>query len=185
MTIGDWFLNYLEGFQVDIINDENQPVTADILCGYGDQTELDNWVARKNDDGSIKYPLIWIPIERGNSRQSWRIADQSIIILTDSNVTLLNDERFSETYTNVLWKVWNELYKKLLKSNSFNFTGGNKEEDRYSWLEKPSFGLSNGETIRLSQNNFVDKKGNKSIVSDVVDALIIDMKFEINTTNCN
>lgn len=182
MIIGNWFQQFLQGFQVDIIQDNGNPVTADIQFGYGDQDELLKWIEFK--DKGIKYPLIWYPLAEVKERQNWAITDNELIILTDSNIKLLNDERFTETYTGIIQPIWDALYKKLLKSSSFNFLGGKTQEERYQIYDKPNFGVSDNDNIRTSQNSFVSKKS-ESVVTDIVDARIIAMKFEVNVKCIN
>ena len=184
MIIGDSLAKLFDGLEVTTTNNAGETTTRAVKFHYGDQKELLKWIELKGNESIDKYPLIWYVISDYKERNQWKIADNGLIILSDTKPNYMNDERYTNTYSYIIDPVWKLVEKKLRKSNSFEFIGASSDiEDRYIIKDEPNYGVDADSNIRLSQNDFrsSSKKGTESITPDIVDARAVEFKFRINT----
>ena len=180
MIIGESFKKLFQGMEVTTTDDSGAEITRAIKTDYGDQKELLRWIAL-NRGNANKYPLVWYPIADVKERGDWKIASSSLIIFSDTKLNYMNGERYVNTYSYIIDPVWQLIKNKLEKSNAFTFIGTSSNiSDRYVIRDEPNYGVD----ARSDINDFTNKskKGQESIVTDIVDARLIEFSFEINTT---
>ena len=86
---------------------------------------------------------------------------------------LLYKQRTDLTYITYIEPIYKEL-RKVINQNPF-ITLLDENINKFSYTDVPNFGIVKG--------NVGDKKSSKSVVTDYVDARIIDFNFKIKT-NC-
>lgn len=139
---------------------------------YGDQKELNKWVKVRGN--LAKYPLIWyVRSSYTEIDGKFFVEKGRIVLLQNTKESEMNDWRSANTYKNVLQPLSKIVQQKLL-SNPYVSVYGSLNS-KFTQFDEPKYGLPSGN----------DEKGgsNQSITTDIVDAKIINFKFEIQP-NC-
>lgn len=149
-----------------------------IKFGYGDQKELNLWIADQNKKmNPSKYPLIWYVLNEYTEFQGWITTDVRLVLLSGTQTDKFNEWRNAESYVKVLNPVW-AVVENVLSYNANIEIIGNRE-DRFKQLDEPNLGQeSNTNDIKTSNSG---KRENTLI--DVVDCKVITFKMRINV-NC-
>ncbi len=146
-----------------------------IKFGYGDQKELNLWIADQNKKmNSSKYPLIWYVLNEYTEFQGWITTDVRLVLMHGTQTDKFNEWRNTESYVKVLNPVWAVVENKLSYNSKIQIIGS--REDRFVQRDEPNLGQeSNTNDIKTSNNG---KRENTII--DVVDCKVITFKMRIN-----
>ena len=176
MIVGESFLKLFKDMEITVTDNSGTEITRPIKFWYGDHEELLRWLS-KNKGNANKFPLVWYPITEVRERLDWKlVSNGSLVILSDTKLKYMNDERYVNTYSYIIDPVWQLIKEKLMKSSYFFFIGNSsKIEDRYVIRDRPNFDSGS------DKKEFNNEKGQESIATDIVDARFIDFSFEINT----
>jgi len=144
---------------------------------FGDQKELNMWIAFKMKSKKQKYPLIWYVIApkdpQGNGK--FRV-DTQLILFQGSKSELFNTERYEKTYLTYLEPLYDEV-NRILQQNKFisllEAYNGIKDVD------EPNFGIEKSSLDFVS----VTQQKQKAGLIDIVDAKILRLKMDVNP-NC-
>jgi len=133
-----------------------------INYGYGDQKELLAWITSQDKANVRKYPLVWYVLNDYTEFDGWYKSDVRLVIMQNTDSTWFNPKRKEESYTKILEPTWSSLKNSLTDSSYVEVFGG--LEDRFKLKSEPKYAFSE-----------IDK----SEVSDVVDALVVEFKIRI------
>ncbi len=141
---------------------------------YGDQYELNKWVGIQNSNKASKYPLIYYALNKDyEESEGWVKSEITLILLTDPVYSEMNNKRVVESYEKMLYPLVEKLEKILTKNPNIVVYGGLK--NRFKRIDEPLMGITNSEFEKMKTDAV------KGVTTDVVDALIIRFKAEINT----
>lgn len=141
---------------------------------YGDQYELNKWVGIQNSNKASKYPLIYYALNKDyEESEGWVKSDIMLILLVDALYPELNNKRTVRAYEEMLYPLANKIEKTLTKSRNVVVYGG--LQNRFKRIDEPLMGITSTEFEKMKTDAV------KGITTDVVDALIIRFKAEINT----
>ena len=149
---------------------------------FGDQKELNSWIANKMLNKSQKYPLIWYVINAPDPQGNEKLKVESqLILFQGTNSQIFNDKRYETTYLNYLEPLYDLVNKTLNESRFVSLLHSGKP---ISYKDEPNYGIDTN-TPNNNDNDFTKSsvKGSKSITIDVVDAKILRVKMEI-TPKC-
>lgn len=139
---------------------------------YGDQFELNKWVGIQTSSKRTKYPLVYYALNTNyKERNGWIKGKVTLILLTTAKYTELNDERLMLNYEAMLYPLADLVEERLTKSKFVALKGS--INNRFTRIDEPLMGISSSSFEKL-------KGDTKSIVPDVVDALILEFEAEIN-----
>ena len=145
---------------------------------FGDQKELNMWIASKMKSNKQKYPLIWYvianPYPQGNGKLR---VDTQLILFLGTKSELFNTERYEKTYLTYLEPLYEEV-NSILQLNKFVSLFEAYNGIRYK--DEPNYGL---ESSSLDFTNLPTTQKQKSVTIDIVDAKILRLKMDINP-NC-
>lgn len=145
---------------------------------FGDQKELNMWIASKMKSNKQKYPLIWYVIANPEPQGNGKLrVDTQLILFQGTKSELFNTERYEKTYLTYLEPLYEKVQKMLYASRMFRF-------DNYNGLpykDEPNFGL---EASSLDFVNLPTSSKQKSVSIDIVDAKIIYLQMEVKI-KCN
>jgi hypothetical protein len=168
MKIGMKLKELFTGLQVDGV---------DVQYHFGDQKELNMWIASKMKSNKQKYPLIWYvvspPEPQGNG--SLRVKT-SLILFQGTKSELFNTERYTKTYLTYIEPLYELVQKTLYESRLIRFDAYNG----IPYRDEPNYGI---ESSSLDFSSISTQK-QKSITVDIVDAKVMDLQLEIKLT-CN
>lgn len=149
-------------------------VTKDVLFSWGDQKELNKWVAGRSN--SNKYPLIWYvmtPYTRGLFEKSVEV-NAKIILFTSTQEKFYNETRGLINYNEILNPLFLKIEGLLLENpNSFEFSSKD-----IVITDFPKYGVGDDDFTNIGQ------KGTKSITKDFLDAKVIDLRIRVKENNC-
>lgn len=158
-------------------------INTPIKFGYGDQKELNLWIADQNKKmNSSKYPLIWYVLNEYTEFQGWITTDVRLVLMHGTQTDKFNEWRNTESYVKVLNPVW-AVVENTIKMNRYIDIKGERET-KFKQLDIPNYGVETDAPSNQA-NDFTTKsqRGKKSITIDVVDAKIINFRMRINV-NC-
>lgn len=149
-----------------------------IKFGYGDQKELNLWIADQNKKiNPSKYPLVWCVLNEYTEFQGLITTDVRLVLLHGTQTDKFNEWRNAESYVKVLNPVWKVLENALSYNGNIEIKGS--REDRFKQMDEPNLGQeSNTNDIKTSNSG---KRENTII--DVVDCKVVTFKMRINV-NC-
>lgn len=176
MIIAEALREVFKGLQVTYVYDD-QTITSNVEFHYGSQIELNNWVATMNQQGLNKYPLIWYVRDKYTEHNDYKDVFARLILFTSTEPFWLNYVRTTETYTKVLDPLAN-MVKERLDSHLHVSVYAKDITRRYDILDEPNYGVGLGDKQDF---NTTQKKGEKGITIDPVDAKIMDFHMRINT----
>lgn len=137
-------------------------VNVGINYGYGDQKELLAWITSQDKASVRKYPLVWYVLNDYTEFDGWYKSDVRLVIMQNTDSTWFNPKRKDESYSKILDPTWDVLKNALTISSYVEVFGS--LEDRFKLKSEPKYAFSE-----------IDK----SEVSDVVDALVVEFKIRI------
>ena len=146
-----------------------------VQTNMGNQDALDKFIAESDKKKSSKYPLIFYVTNKVyRIENDWRFCKTDLILLMNTDSNLLYKERTDKTYVpyiDPLYQMVTELLNREPHLQVFGRTIGEK----YPYIDRPNYGIVKGDVG--------SRKSNKSVVTDYVDARIINLDFKINI-NC-
>lgn len=154
-----------------------------IKFGYGDQKELNLWIADQNKKiNPSKYPLVWYVLNEYTEFQGWITTDVRLVLLHGTQTDKFNEWRNAESYVKVLNPVWKVLENALSYNGNIEIKGS--REDRFKQMDYPNYGVET-DNPNNQANDFSREasRSKKTITIDVVDAKSINFKMRINV-NC-
>lgn len=141
---------------------------------YGDQYELNKWVGIQTANKTPKYPLIYYALNKDyEESEGWVKSEITLILLTDAVYSEMNNKRVVESYEKMLYPLAEKAEKILTKNPNVVVYGG--FQNRFKRIDEPLMGITNSDFEKMKTNAV------QGVTTDVVDALIIRFKAEINT----
>ena len=139
-------------------------VNVGVNYGYGDQKEL--LAVLNNKKETRKYPLVWYVLNNYTEYDGWYETDVRLVIMQNTDSTWFNPKRKEESYTRILEPTWKKIEQAILFEGNIQVFGD--LDKQFKQKAEPKYSLMEDE---------------KSEVTDVVDALVIEFKMKINV-NC-
>lgn len=168
MKIGMKLKELFTGLQVDGV---------DVQYHFGDQKELNMWIASKMKSNKQKYPLIWYVVSPPEPQDNGSLrVKTSLILFQGTKSELFNTERYTKTYLTYIEPLYELVQKTLYESRLIRF------ENYYGlpYFDEPNYGV---EASSSDFSNLTDKK-QKSITIDIVDAKVITLDMFVKL-KCN
>jgi hypothetical protein len=146
---------------------------------WGDQKELNKWVADRNAGNQLKYPLVWYILNDFTELNGWYCTEARIIIFQSTQAGWFNPKRQEESYTKIINPVAKIVKKRLKESLFVNVLGNYK--DQFIEKDEPNYGVdTSDEKTRTSSDFNVTKEFNsQSITTDRTDARLIRFQLRI------
>lgn len=157
------------------------------VCGreaqfsYGTQRELNQWIAKRNLQQEVKFPLIWfVSNDYTENKGVYKVDNARIIVFMNTKVEWLNETRDKETYQRYIEPLVKQVISKLKNTLHLDVIGINDYE-KFRYRNIRNYGVSLDSSISQQSNSFSSSqpKSSKSITTDYVDATFIDFAFEI------
>lgn len=152
-------------------------VTKDVQFFWGDQKELNKWVAGRK--GVEKYPLIWYvmtPYTRPLFADYVEV-NARVILFTSTKQSYYNNTRSLINYNEILNPLAISV-ENILLANATDFEWADKN---IVIKDEPNFGVD----TEQGDFNTATPKGTKSITLDYLDAKVMDLKIRVKQNNCN
>lgn len=91
---------------------------------YGDNLELLSFL-KQNQGSESPYPLIWLvyPYEEDHQRTHVKIDGMSLILASETNMNMFNEERIETTYKQILFPLYENI-KVLFEQSNIIITDG-------------------------------------------------------------
>lgn len=156
-------------------------VTKDVQFSWGDQKELNKWIAGRTD--GTKYPLIWYVMSpyTNPKHADYFEVNGRIILFTSTQQKFYNETRALINYTEILNPLYDKIKALLLTKPYVQII-----DQPLSVIDEPCYGVDIDRQGVASDFSSVGTKGTKSIASDYLDAKAIDLKLRINKIQqCN
>lgn len=145
---------------------------------FGDQKELNLWIASKMKSNKQKYPLIWYVMAQPQPQGDGKLrVDTQLILFQGTKSEMFNTERYEKTYLTYLEPLYDKV-SSILKQNKYISLF-----DAYNGInykDEPNYGL---EGSSLDFTNLPTTQKQKSVTIDIVDAKVLRLKMDINP-NC-
>lgn len=155
-------------------------VTKDVQFSFGDQKELNKWIAGR---GSLsKYPLVWyviVPYDEPRSKDYIEV-NSRIYFFTSTKQELYNATRSLINYDQILEPLWQKVKLALKNANNIDVIN-----DVIKVKAEPNFGVDTERQGVSGDFSSTTSKGTKSIATDFLDAQYVDLKLRIRENNCN
>ncbi len=179
MIIGSALGRLFKGFNVYVDNE-----CVNVQNNYGNQDALDKFIALCDKESVNKFPLLFYVTNPVKDLGGYKYCDTTLIIMTNTNPNWLSKDRTFNIYDKVIEPIYRKLVTLLSTSQWVSDMSMNKI-DRFSYLDVPNFGLleSQGVNAAREHNNVGRKKSQASVITDYVDARIVNLKLRIKT-NC-
>lgn len=172
MIVGRAFCKIIDGMSIEV---NGQSVS--VKNNMGNQDALYKFIAESNRKGRSKYPLIFYVTNRiPEEHNGWKHSDTQVVIMMNTEEPLLYKERTDKTYVPYIEPIYQKL-KKTLNEHAYIQVLGERDGLKYPYDDIPNYGIT--------KSNVGDGKSKKSVVTDYVDARIIDLKFRIKTDCIN
>lgn len=172
MKIGMFLKSLFEGETIKVGNDD-----VTLQFHFGDQKELNAWIANKLLTKKQKYPLLWYVVAppTPTDNESLNVSTK-LIIFQGTKSELFNTDRYFKTYEKYIEPVYELVQKKLYASRLIRF------ENNYGlpYFDEPNYGV---EASSSDFSNLTDKK-QKSVTIDIVDAKVITLDMFVKL-KCN
>lgn len=181
MIIGSAIKKVIDEAQIEVTYENKDLITR---FSYGNQDMLDKFIAETDARSGDKFPLLFYVTNPVKEINGWKYCDTTIIIMTNTNPNWLSEKRKVSTFDEVIEPIYYEVVDILTKHPYIQDMSANKI-DRFSYTDVPNFGLleSTGNNALKDHNQVGRKKSEKSVVTDYVDARVVNLKLKINT-NC-
>ena len=155
-------------------------VTKDVQFFWGDQKELNKWVAGRQ--GVEKYPLIWYvkpPYQKPRSKKYFEVQAR-LILFTSTKQSYYNNTRSLINYNEILNPLYNLVEDKLKSINYIEIVS-----EVININDEPNFGVDTDRQGVNSDFSSTTSKGTKSITLDYLDAKVFDLKLRVYPIKCN
>lgn len=169
MIIGRAFCKVIDGLTISV--DGSDVV---VKTDMGNQDALDKFIALGDKVvGFKKYPLIfYVTKPVSEDRNGWQTVNTDVIIMKNTDKDLLYKDRSDKTYATYIDPIYQKL-KYTLTVNPYIQVIADTLSKKFTYTDVPNFGITKSEVG--------SKKSSKSVVTDYVDARIINLKFRIKT----
>jgi len=158
-----------DGMTIDV---ENTSIT--VQNSLGNQDSLDKFIALSNKKNAQKYPLVFVGLgDVYKEFTGYKYVKTKLYILMITQEELLYKDRSDKVYAPYIEPIYQEV-KKRLEVSDYVFPIGEKGE-KYPYTDRPNYGIVRGDVG--------GEKQSESVVTDYVDARIIDLEYKIKT-NC-
>jgi len=136
--------------------------TFPVIFGYGDELELNNFLA--NREVSTTYPLIWLlyPLKEKHTDTKLEVDNASFILAVSTNSSMENKQRMAETFGKMLMPL---LYNVRYAFKNANVININNE---YDVVKHPNYSKT--------------EERDESAVIAIWDALKVTFSFTIRDT---
>lgn len=170
MIIGNALANLVDGMTLDV-----DGKTINIKNSFDDQEALDKFIKELNKRSLKKFPLIFFVTSKTTDKgENMYSSNRQIVIMTNTNPNWLSKDRTSKTYTKVIHPIYKQLIELIETSKSFKILGDRKTNKEFT--DRSNYGIVDG---RISKT-----KSKKSVVTDYVDARIIELEIEYSENQC-
>ena len=145
-------------------------VTKDVQFSFGDQKELNKWIAGR---GSLsKYPLVWYVLVKKNRPVNTDYVEVSsrIILFTSTKQEYYNQTRSLINYDQILNPLADKIIQAIEESSKIEFSSLSAQDE-----DLPCFGL---ESQEFSASN------TQSATIDYLDAKILHVDLRVKNNNC-
>lgn len=146
---------------------------------WGDQKELNKWIADRNAGGLFKYPLIWYILNDFCELNGWYETEATLVLFQSTQAEWFNPKREEESYTKLIAPLTKEVKKRLKQSLFVNVMGQYKTQ--FKEKDEPNYGVdtSDEKTRTSSDFNTLKEFNSASVTTDRTDARIIKFKLRI------
>lgn len=161
MIIGEALRNLFKDMVIDV-DCNNVKVKYD----HSNQDELQKFIKHINDN----YPLIfYVTAKTDVDPHGRRYVNTQLIIMNLTNTEDLADNRTTGSFEKYIEPIYQECRKRIDESPYVSLLGD--KDKKFSYLDVPNYGISEGKVG--------SKKSSQSVVTDHVDARIIDISLRI------
>lgn len=153
----------------------------EVQFNYGTQRELNQWITFRNQQQLAKFPLIWyVSNDYSEDDGMYRINNARIIVFMNTEYNWLNETRAVKTFESWIEPIVSKVVRSL-KSNVYINVKGANNFDKFRYRSISNYGVPTDVSSQLQSNSFKGSqpKNEKSITTDIVDAILIDFNFEI------
>jgi len=171
MIIGNAFSEAFNDFTIEVNGQ-----TIEVKNTFDDQYALDKFIAAYDEHGLEKFPLVFCVT--GNVEPKGRTKTQSkrqIVIMAKTRPEWLSKDRNANTYTKVIEPIYNQLIPIINKSSNLKVIGDRKVPKNF--IDRTNYGASQG---KIGQ-----KVSKESVVTEYIDARIVELTLEYNPNKCN
>lgn len=170
MIVGRAFCKVIDGMSINVGGS-----TIVVKNNMGNQDALDKFIALSDSRGEEKYPLVFFGIsDVYQESNGWKSMRTKVYIMMNTREELLYKNRTDETYAKYIEPIYKELIR-VLRTNPYVQVIGDNIYDKYPYTDVPNFGMS--------RSDVGSKTSKESVVTDYVDARVIDIDFRIKI-NC-
>jgi len=144
---------------------------------FGDQKELNRWIASKDLYGKAKYPLVWYVTNTVETEpQNLLKSNSQLIIMYLTKSEYMNDTRFEVSYLKYIEPTYEKICK-LLNENT-NVLNNSSKNGFLPYKDEPNFGVETNEPNSANSDfKKTTSKGTKSITLDIVDARVMSLNI--------
>lgn len=114
-----------------------------VIFGYGDQKELNLFLAAQESNSNKPYPLIWLlyQYKEKHTKRKVDLEDLVLILAVDTSAAMLNKDRLATTFRNILFPLYDNILGVFRKAVNVNlkeevgvvkFPNYTDETDRYN-----------------------------------------------------
>lgn len=168
MIIGNYLCSLFDGLTL-IVNNNEVP----IISTFDDQFALEKFMNALDVESLPKFPLIFcVTTKVTGSRNRTK---RQIIIMTNTNPDWLSKDRTANTFTKVIHPIYQKIIPIIEQAERIQLIG--LPNERIEYIDKTNYGIVKG---AISKKN----TDSESIVTDYVDARIIDLEFEYTDKDC-
>ena len=169
MIIGEALRRLFAGMTITVDN-----VVKNVRYDHGNQDELDKFIRESDKQNVTKYPLVFYVTDKVKIEPSqWRLVNTKLIIMMGTREPYLSQFRTEESYVKHIEPIYTECRQRINQNGFISLLG--EKEDKFAYIDRPNYGITEGKVG--------SEKQKKSVVTDYVDARIIDLNIRIKP-NC-
>lgn len=144
---------------------------VNVQFNYGNQDMLEKFIALSDERQQPKYPLVFYVTSENKITPSGNYhIDTQLVIMAHTNIEFLAKQRTQDVYVDYIDPVYHLLRRTIDRNRQITLLGANKE-DKFSYVDLPNYGVIRGDVG--------GSKSNQSVVTDFVDARLINFNFRI------
>lgn len=170
MIVGNAICRVLDGMTIDVgLN------TVTVLNDHDSQDSLDKFIAYKDKNNKQKYPLVFYVTNKVYADEGdWKSVKTDLVILMNTQEPALAKVRAEKVYTPYIEPIYQKV-KSTLNAHPYVQVIADRNELKYPYTDRTNYGITTSSVGGKSQK--------ESVVTDYVDARIININLRIKT-NC-
>lgn len=138
-----------------------------VKTSYGKQAELDLFIKESDNLRAKKYPLIWWVTNPVEDQGNFLRCASKLVLMVNTDVSWLSERRKINSFDTYISPLYEKVIDKLEKS-AFKIHGDRRTRIKYEDIANYGVGSS----------KLGSKKSDKSIVTDYIDARVIDITLD-------